>query len=312
MAEVIKSVNLDANQTAFFARELEFIKAKTYDIEYPEFKAMQLIPVSTEAGPGAESITYQQYDQMGLAQIIANYAQDLPRADVKGKEFTTPIRSLGTSYGYSLQEIRAAQFASKNLEQRKANAARKAVEQQMNKIAWFGNEAFGLQGFITNPNVTRGGVALNAANTSTKWENKTPDEILKDMNDLVNGIIDLTNGVEMPNTLLMPIKQWTHISTTARSSTSDTTIMEFFLRNSPAISSIEWVQELKGASQLSPDEDIMIAYDRNPDKLTFEVPQMYEQFAAQERGLEFVVPAHARVSSVLVYFPLSISIGEGI
>lgn len=312
MTEIIRSVNLDANQTAFFARELEYIKARTYDVEYPELKAMQLIPVSTEAGPGAESITYHQYDQLGVAQIIANYAQDLPRADIKGKEFTTPVRSLGTSYGYSLQEIRAAQFAGKNLEQRKANAARRAVEQKMNKIAWFGNEDYGLQGFLTNPNVSRSGVALNQANTSTKWEDKTPDEILKDMFDLVNGIVDLTNGVEAPNTLLLPIKQYTHIASTARSSTSDTTIMEFFMRNSPIITSIEWVQELKGASLLTPGEDIMVAYDRNPDKLTFEVPQMYEQFAAQERGLEFVVPAHARVSSVLIYYPLAVAIGEGI
>ncbi len=312
MTESIKSLNLDANQTAFFSRELEYIKARTYDVEYPELKAMQLIPVSSEAGPGAESITYQQFDQMGLAQIIANYAQDLPRADIKGKEFTTPVRSLGTSYGYSLQEIRAAQFAGKNLEQRKANAARRAVEQKMNKIAWFGNEDYGLQGFITNPNVTRAAVENDGTGSTTQWENKTPDQILRDMNDLVNGIIDLTNGVEMPNTLLMPIKQWTQISTTARSSTSDTTILEFFLRNSPAITSVEWVNELKGASQLTPGQDIMIAYDRNPDKLSFEVPQLFEQFPAQERGLEFVVPAHARVSSVLIYYPLSISIGEGI
>ena len=312
MTESIKSLNLDANQTAFFSRELEYIKARTYDVEYPELKAMQLIPVSSEAGPGAESITYQQFDQMGLAQIIANYAQDLPRADIKGKEFTTPVRSLGTSYGYSLQEIRAAQFAGRNLEQRKANAARRAVEQKMNKIAWFGNEDYGLQGFITNPNVTRAAVEDDGTGSTTQWENKTPDQILRDMNDLVNGIIDLTNGVEMPNTLLMPIKQWTQISTTARSSTSDTTILEFFLRNSPAITSVEWVNELKGASQLTPGQDIMIAYDRNPDKLSFEVPQLFEQFPAQERGLEFVVPAHARVSSVLIYYPLSISIGEGI
>lgn len=312
MTEIIKSVNLDANQTAFFARELEYIKARTYDVEYPELKAMQLIPVSTEAGPGAESITYHQYDQLGVAQIIANYAQDLPRADIKGKEFTTPVRSLGTSYGYSLQEIRAAQFAGKNLEQRKANAARRAVEQKMNKIAWFGSDEYGLQGFLTNPNVTRAAVPADGTGASTLWENKTPDQILRDMNELVNGIVDLTNGVEMPNTLLMPIKQYTLISTRARSATSDTTIMEFFLRNNPMITSIEWVNELKGASQLTPGQDIMVAYDRNPDKLTFEVPQMYEQFAAQERGLEFVVPAHARVSSVLVYYPLAVAIGEGI
>ena len=126
MAETIRSVNLDADQTMFFQRELEHIKSRTYDIRYAELKARSLIPVSGEAGPGAESITYYQYDMVGVAKIIANYATDLPRADVRGKKFTSPVESLGASYGYSVQDIRAAAKAGKPLEQRKANAARRS------------------------------------------------------------------------------------------------------------------------------------------------------------------------------------------
>ena len=31
-------VNLDANENAFFARELEHIKAKTYDVDFPALR----------------------------------------------------------------------------------------------------------------------------------------------------------------------------------------------------------------------------------------------------------------------------------
>jgi hypothetical protein len=316
MTEEIKSINLDANQTAFFARELESIKARTYDVVYPELKATTLIPVSTEAGPGAESITYQQFDQLGLAKVIANYADDLPRADVKGKEFNSPIRSLGASYGYSVQEIRAAQFVGRSLEQRKANATRRAIEQKVNKIAWYGDSESGLTGLIDNPNITRVAVENDGTASSTLWEDKTPDQILRDMNDLVTGIVDVTKGVEMPNTLIMPIKQYRQISNTRLASGTDTTILEFFLQNSPFITTVEWVNELKGAGlgegSVAAGGDVMIAYDRNPDKLTLEIPQPYEQFPAQERGLEFVVPAHARVAGVIIYYPLSVAVGEGI
>lgn len=308
---------LDANETIFFARELEFIKARSYDVQYPELKATRLIPVSTEAGPGAQSITYRQYDQLGLAKIIANYADDLPRADIKGKEFTVPVRSLGASYGYDIQDLRAAQTGQKPLEQGRANAARRAIEQEINNIAWKGSEKYGLQGLVNHPNVTRVSVKNDGSGTSTKWEDKSADLILRDMNDLVNGIIDLTNGVEMPNTLLMPFKQWTHISTVARSTTSDTTILDFFLKNSPVIKEIIPVQELKGAGigvdgGVASGTDVMIAYNRNIDKLSLEIPQPFEQFPAQERGLGFVVPCHARCAGVIVYAPLSIAIAEGI
>ena len=316
MTENIKSVNLDSKQTAFFARELEYVKARSYDVQYPELKATSLIPVSTEAGPGAESITYQQFDRLGVAKIISNYADDLPRADIKGAEFTSPIRSIGASYGYNVQEIRAAQFAGRSLEQRRANSARRAVEEQINKIGFYGNDENGLKGLLTHPNITRVAVDENAGQTSTKFADKTPQEILDDLNNLVDGIIDLTNGIEMPNTLLMPIKQYRIIANTRLADGTDTTILNFFLQNSPFIQQVEWVQELKGsglgAGSLSEGEDVMIAYDNNVDKLSLEIPQPFEQFPVQEDGLNFKVPCHARIGGVVVYYPLSLALAEGI
>ena len=41
MPENIQSVILDANESAFFARELEHVKAKSYDKIYPEYKAIR-------------------------------------------------------------------------------------------------------------------------------------------------------------------------------------------------------------------------------------------------------------------------------
>lgn len=310
MPEKITSVTLDANESIFFGRELEHIKAKTYDVKYPLLKATQLIPVSTEAGPGAEVITYEQYDQVGTAKIIASYADDLPRVDIKGKEFSAKVRSIGESYGYNLQEIRAAQMAGKPLTSRKAEAARRANDQTVNKIAWFGDAANGLVGFIGHPNVPVGIVPADGTGSSTLFVNKTPDQILRDMNNLCNGIITLTKGVESPDTLLMPLAQFTRISTTARSSTSDTTILEYFLKNSPSVRTVEWVNELAGAG--TNGTDIMVAYSRSPDRISLEIPQPFEQLPVQERGLEFVVPCHSRCGGVILYYPLSASVSEGI
>lgn len=310
MPETIHSVNLDANENIFFARELEHIKAKTYDVQYPLFKATTLIPVSTEAGPGAETITYQQYDQVGLAKIISSYADDLPRVDVKGKQFSAVVRSIAESYGYSIQDIRAAMMAGKSLPSRKADAARRANDQLVNKIAWFGDADHGLKGLLNHANIPVASVPNDGTGSLTTFASKTPDQILRDMNKLCNDIITLTKGVEAPNTLLMPLSQFTLISTTARSTTSDTTILEYFLKNSPSVKSVEWVNELAGAG--TGGVDVMVAYDRNPDKVTLEIPQPFEQFPVQERGLEFLVPCHSRCGGVIVYYPLSISIAEGI
>lgn len=310
--EKIVSVNLDANESMFFARELEAIKARTYDILYPELKMLRLVPISFDAGPGAESITYRQYDSVGVMKIIANYADDLPRADVTGKEFTSQVKSLGGAYGYNVQEIRAARMAGKPLEQRRANAVRLANDQAVNRIGWFadGTAAWGgMLGLLFNANVTK------AAAVHGDWGNATTDEIINDVNVLINNIRTLTKGVENADTVLLPVNKFSQLATTPRSNVSDTTILEFLRRVHPGVT-FEDANELTSVTPNprtgAGSAHCMVAYRRSSDKLTMEIPQAFEQFPAQERNLEFVVPCHSRVGGIIIYYPLSVSIADGI
>ena len=304
-----KFLNLDADESIFFARELESVKSKSYDVLYPELKARKLIPVSFEAGPGAESITYQQYDQVGIAKIIAKYGDDLPRADVKGKEFNSPIKSLGASYGYSLQEIRNAKFAGKSLEQRRANAAKRAIMQKENTIAFFGDTNSNLPGLLSNANILVHTLPADGTGATTTFSTKTPDQIIRDLNAAAHKIVEQSKGVHAPDTLLLPIAQYTYCASTPRSSTSDTTILEYFLKNNPFVKNADWLNELDGAGTAG--VDVGFFYKRDPDMLTLEVPQDFEQLPVQERGLEFIVPCHSRVGGTIVYYPFSVCKFEG-
>ena len=300
--------NLDSAETMFFQRELEQVKAKSYNVFKVPLKAFELIPVDSTTAPGARAVIYEQYESTGIAKIISNYADDLPTADVKGKEFHSTIKSIGNSYVYSKDDIRAAQFAGKPLNQRKANAAVEAHRQQINKLAFFGDAEYGIQGLLTNSNIPNAPVVAGAATTLT-WVTKTPDEILKDLNSAVSDMLDLTNGVEVPNTIVMPIAQYNHIATTARSANSDTTILEFFKGNNPGIE-VMWATELKGA--FSGGTDGFIVYNRNPDKLWMEIPMMAQMSPAQEKGLSYSVPVESKFGGVIIPYPLSVSIRRGI
>lgn len=302
----------------FFARELEHVKASSYDVVRAPLRAFELIPTDSTAGAGAESVVYEQYDMTGMAKIVADYADDLPRSDVKGKQFVARVRSVGSSYGYSLQEIRAAQLAGKSLEQRKANASIRSQRELWNRIAFYGDEEHGLQGWLTNPNLPTETVDNDGTGDTTEFVNKTPQQILRDINEVVNSVITRTNGAEQPDTLVLPIDQFTLITTTNADTGTDTTIADYLLRNSPFIESIEWANELSSeqrAKNITSDQytgDIMIAYRRDPDALMLEMPQMFEQLPVQERGLEFVVPCHSRIAGVIIPYPLSMAVGEGI
>lgn len=314
---ILASGRMDAGESIFFARELEKIKAKSYDVQYPEFTSTKTIPVSTDAGPGAESITYYQYDEVGFAKIISNYATDLPRVDLVGKMFNSPIKSIGTSYGYSIQDIRAAQMAGKPLQQRKANAARRANDQEANHIAYFGDDENGLYGLFTHPNITTyvlptdgtlNGVTAGTA-AAAQFVNKTPDQVLRDLTGMLNTVVTLTKSVERPDTLLIPYDVHGDIGTRPRSDNSDTTILDFWIKNNPFVKNVEVVPEAQGAG--TGGTDLCLIYKKDPDKLTLEIPQMFEQFPPQPEGLEFVTACHSRSGGVIIYYPLSIIITEG-
>ena len=314
---IVNAINLgimDADGAFFFQRQLEHIKARSYDVKYAELKARSLFPVSNDGGDGITSITYRTYDETGAAKIINAYADDLPRADVAGMETTIPVRTVGISYGYNIDEIRASQLTNQSLDQRRANAARRANEQTVNDTAYFGNAKSGLPGLFSNPNVPVGAVVNGAGGAST-FVSKTPDEILADINGLFSDIFETTLMVESGNTLMLPAEQWSFIMSTARSINSDTTIAQYVAQNSPFLKSIDdiiAVNECGSTRNPLFADDVMVAYDRNPDKMQLEIPVELEYLPVQQRNLEFVIPGRSRLAGLNIYYPLSIAIGTGI
>lgn len=304
---------LDADGAFFFQRQLEHIKARSYDVRYPELKARTLFPVSNEGGAGITSITYRTYDQSGAAKIINAYADDLPRADVAGKETTIPVRSVGISFGYNLDEINSSAMTGAQLDQRRANAARRSNEQVVNDVAFYGDSDSGLPGLFSNPNIPTGAVVNPGAGTA--WSTKTPEQILFDVNDLFADIFETTKMVERGNTLLLPPAQWSYIMSTPRSINSDTTIAQYLAQNSPYLNSIDDiipVNECAAVNNPLLSTDAMVAYDLNPDKLQLEIPVELEMLPVQQKNLEFVVPGRSRLGGLNIYYPLSLAIATGI
>lgn len=307
-------INLDADEGIFFEKELEQLKSRTYDVQYPMLLARQLFPLDSTTDTGAATVTYQTWDHVGMAKLIHSYATDLPNVEVTAKETTRKIYGEGIAFGYSIQDIRAARMAGKPLEQRKADAARRQLLQLENSLAFDGDAATDIPSFITNTNFNQV-TPVDGAGGFTTWSSKTPDEIIADVTLMTTAIRDISNGVEAPNTLLLPEAQYTLISTTPRSSTSDTTILNFILGSNAWVQTVLPVYNLKDKAPSNAaydSEDVACLYDRSPEKLWLETPQDVEMFAAQEKGLMFEVPAHMRTAGVIVAYPKSIATLYGI
>ncbi len=302
-------VILDANESIFFLRELEHVKARSYDTKYKHLKAMSLLPIDTSADPGAKTITYQTYTKVGIAKIIADYADDAPRVDIYGTETTVKVYRIGDSYGYDRDEIRRSAMAGKSLEQRRANTAKRASDEKIDSIAWTGDTSHNINGFINYPGITEYTVPNGVAGFAT-WATKTPDEIIADMSGIVSAVITGTNGIEIPTTMLLPLAQWQLIKDTRMTGNSDTTILKFFMDTNGIINEIEWLTELTGAGAGSTDRYMI--YPKDPDHVTLEIPMPYMQLPPEQRNYGFVINTETKTAGVIIYYPLAVAYGDGI
>lgn len=303
-------MRLDSNESVFFNRELAYVKAKSYDAKYAELKGLSLIPISTEAGAGVNEIIFHQYRGVGFAKVIADYAKDFPRVDIYGEEKAVKVKGIGDSYGYSIKEIRASQRTGKNLDQRRAITARRAHDEMMNRMALKSNTADGTFGLLDFPGITEVTLQADGTNSSKTWASKTPDQIVRDINDLVSAVMEPTSAREVPDTLLLPIAQYNDIATRRIGEAGEKTLMRYILDNSPYIKRIDWLSELKNFGAGGTNRALVGRFDE--EHLTLEIPQPFEQFEAQQEGMEFTIPCHSECAGTIIYYPLAFAYADGI
>lgn len=307
--KLINVDRMDSLDAPFFARELEHIKTETYDVQYAELMARQVIPVSMEADPTDDKITYRQFDHVGIAKFIEHYGQDLPRADIKGKEFTADVRALGDSYGYNVDEIAKARKLNRPLDRMKSDAAKRAILELENTTAFFGDSDRGLLGFLNHPNVPEVTLPADGTGSSVEWADKTPVQILRDLNLVVNSIVETSKKVEKPDSLLLPVTAHLYLASTPIGDNVDKTILKFFLDNQQFIKNVESLNELETAGDSSTRR--MMVYTKNVKKVSLEIPLDFTQEEEEKRGLEWIIPCRSKMAGVLFYYPLSAAYADG-
>lgn len=292
---------------AFLESNRAHVETKVYEKKYNKITYMDLIPVTMEAGEWAEAILYYSMDAHGAAKWIGDKSFDVPMAEIATSKTSIPVRTGGIGYGYSLEELGAAQMVNRPLTEMKASAARRGSEELIQKTAMSGDTELGFSGFINNANVPSG-----SATTGT-WSTATADQILADINELFSAINEDSNDNESADTLVLPIAQWNLIMTKPRATGTDTTIAQFIVQNSPWINSLDDIKkiaELEGAGALGVDR--MMAYTKDPDKVILHIPMPYRFIETQAKGLGFEVPGMFRLGGVEFRYPLSAAYSDGI
>lgn len=302
-AAVDPSRRNDAGESAILSRKVEAVRAAALEVRYPELKGRRFVPIATGIDTGAETRRYTYFDEVAQAEVIRDYAKDLKRADVLAGEGTQNFFSIANSYGFSIQEMRAAAMAGLPLEARKARAARNAAERLIDTLLLIGDSTLGITGLftLTGTNTLTPGTGFAG---TTLWTDKTADEILEDMFNAEQKIVTDSNEIEVPNRMLLSIDREALISRKRMGDGSTMTVKQYFLANSKFVKNIDTSNKL--ASNTGWTGHRMVVYKYDLDTLEGSIPQEFEQFPPQWRGLESITPCHARCGGTITYFPKAI------
>jgi hypothetical protein len=304
-----QAVNLDAQQTMYFNRQLEVIKSQTYDIKQGNLRAVELFPVDGTTPEYAETQTYYQYDARGLAKIVSDYATDIPSLEVAGKAFTSKIETIALSYAYSIMDIKRASIQGTPLSVRKALATQRGVMARHNQLFWVGDTVAGIVGVLSHASVPNAQVTADGTGSSALWSTKTPTQILRDLVQGVTEIKSLTKGRETPNLLVLSEGRLNVLRGTRMSADSSDSILFAFNNMFPEIR-VEGAEELAGAFQGGTEGFLLGRNESTHIELI--APIVYEETPPEQKNLAYAVNAIGRNGGVAIYYPLAFSKKYGI
>lgn len=168
------------------------------------------------------------------------------------------------------------QGIGRSLDQIYDKGLRLNYNKMLDENVYFGFSEFGTTGLVNDPNITASYVAMNAGGTSRKFKDKTPDEILADINEALNDAwaasgYDLSG---MPNHIGLPPAIFAYLVSTKVSNAADKSILNYLLENNIAKNqgvdlTIVPMRQLIQAGVGSTDR--MIAYVNDDDKVTFDI-----------------------------------------
>lgn len=296
--------HFDAAESIFVARQLEFLRPGVYAKKYPALKADQLIPYNFNVDTGAEQYTVTGSDYAGAPVITKIPSNNTPMVTMKVFEASMGFFSMQLGYQYNLQEARNAIFARRPLSPALAMGCRNTMERKMDDIAFLGEATTGIKGLLTLSGTDTYTVPTTGVGGSTKWEDKSPTDVLLDLNAPIDQVIINTNEVEIPDTLLLPTSRKRLISTMRVGDGTSATVLTFYLMNQEFIKEINTTYKSESNSAWTGRRGV--AYVKDQEHLEMVIPQPFEQLQPIVEGFDITTICHMRTGGVACYIPKAV------
>lgn len=319
----------DAAALSFVQGQAYKVNQTVYEARFPDWDFGRLVFVDTSGPAWAPGILTYTSDISGNARWQSGYAKDVPMADVSQEMQTRAFELAAIGYQYNIEEVNTAlNLPGASLPSRRARAARLVYTKFMWDLTLKGDAVKGLGGLINYPGVPAvEAPADGTAAPNTAWVlndgtgNKTPEQIVRDVNIALTGVMNATNDIEMADTLLMPVAAYNYIASTPFSAVTMETILTFLMRtNVYTIQTgqpltIRAVRDLSTAATegASAGAGRLVAYKNDENYVKLHLPMPHQFLPVYQDGpLNFAVPGIFRTGGIELLTTATFSYVDGI
>lgn len=300
----------DAQALAWVQGQAYQVNQRVYETRYPDYDYGRLIYINSDGPEWSPGIVTYTSDMTGQAKWQSAYAKDIPLADVSQGQQLRRNQLAAIGYQYNLEEVNTAIQVGGSLPERRARAARLAYYEFMYNVTLTGDTEKGLGGLINYAGVPTSIAPNDGTGGSTFWVNaagvgqKTPAQIVRDINIAISGVSQQTKHIALADTLLIPQEALDYIAATPYSATTMETILSFVERTNTYTLQTGRRLTIRAVRNLSDAADDgvsgrLVAYRNDPNEVQLHLPMPHRFLDVHRDGpLNYVIPGIFRTGGV--------------
>lgn len=311
---------------AYFVNQLENLDKKLYEpltsVSWGrDIKLRPGISMSNEstsfiqsAFAGAATLNVEGGANGGNMPWLSAETTAIPGVSVNGNKIVLPLRLLGREISYTSVELERSALTGQPIDTQKTTALNTLYQMNVDQMVYIGSTDVGATGLVNNASVTSGSVATGLSG-STLWSQKTPDEILADVNTLLESTWSASAFAVCPGKLLLPPLQFSYISSQKVSSAGNVSILKFLQENSIALAingkelEICPVKWLTGAGATSTNR--MVAYTNDENRVRYPMVPIRRE-TAYYQGIHYTAPYIWAFGVMEFVYPETVQYADGI
>lgn len=238
----------------------------------------------------------------------------IPGVSINGQKIVLPLRLLAREISFTSVELERSQLTGQPIDSQKTDALNILYQMNTDQMVYIGSSDVGATGLLNSADVTVDNVP-NGISGSPLWVNKTPDEILADVNALLTAAWLASAYAVCPSKLLLPPAQFSYLASQKVSSAGNVSILKFLQENCISLQvngkqlDIQPVKWLTGAG-VGPS-DRMVVYTNEEDRVRFPMVPIRRE-TAYYQGIRFTAPYLWAFGELELVYPETVRYADGI